>query len=182
MLKMPFDLPPPEDDRPACEAADYLTHRRWMIRALELAETAGQAGDVPVGAVVVGPDQTVLAEAANRRERDCDPTAHAEVLALRQAGQRLGNWHLNHCTLYVTLEPCPMCAGALINARLGLLVYGLGDYKSGAVRSVLNLPDGEASNHRLEVISGILDAACKQQLQGWFQRRRAEHRRLANRA
>ncbi|MEL7504963.1 MAG: tRNA adenosine(34) deaminase TadA [Cyanobacteria bacterium J06554_6] len=173
---MPFDLPPLES-----ETEPYLTHRRWMTRALALAETAGEAGDVPVGAVVVGPDQTVLAETANRRERDHDPTAHAEILALRQAGQRLGNWHLNECTLYVTLEPCPMCAGAIINARLGLLVYGLGDYKSGAVRSVLNLPDGEASYHRLAVVEGILADSCRQQLQGWFRRRRKENRRMADR-
>ena len=172
---MPFDLPPLE---PVTEPE--LTHHRWMVRALALAETAGEAGDVPVGAVVVGPDQTVLAEAANRRERDQDPTAHAEILALRQAGQQLGNWHLNDCTLYVTLEPCPMCAGAVINARLGLLVYGLGDYKSGAVRSVLNVPDSAASFHRLAVVSGVLEEPCKQQLQGWFRRRRAENRRMAD--
>jgi len=173
---MPFELPPPEFDN-----EPYLTHHHWMSRALALAETAGQAGDVPVGAVIVGPDQTVLAEAANRRERDQDPTAHAEVLALRQAGQRRGNWHLNDCTLYVTLEPCPMCAGAVINSRLGLLVYGLGDYKSGAVRSVLNIPDSAASFHRLSVVSGILEETCKQQLQGWFRQRREENRRMANR-
>ncbi|MEM9486545.1 MAG: nucleoside deaminase, partial [Cyanobacteria bacterium P01_F01_bin.116] len=116
---MPFDLPPPPLDNPI-----YLNHRRWMLRALELAELAGDVGEVPVGAVIVGPDDEVVAEAANRRERDHDPTAHAEILALRQAGQRLQNWHLNDCRLYVTLEPCPMCAGAIVHSRLGLLVYG----------------------------------------------------------
>ena len=178
---MPFELPSDLHPPNKLDIEPGRTHRRWMGRALELAETAGAAGDVPVGAVVIGPDQTVLAEAANRRERDRDPTAHAEILALRQAGQRLGNWHLNDCTLYVTLEPCPMCAGAVINARLGLLVYGLGDYKSGAGRSVLNIPDGAASFHRLTVVSGILEDACKQQLQGWFRQRRAENRRIADR-
>lgn len=147
-------------------------HRRWMLRAVELAEAAGKAGDVPVGAVVVGPDNQVLAEATNRREQDSDPTAHAEILALRQAGQRLKNWHLNECTLYVTLEPCPMCAGALGLARLGLLVYGASDPKTGAVRSVINLPDSACSYHRLAVIEGILADTCREQLQAWFAQRR----------
>lgn len=143
-----------------------------MIRALELAEAAGEAGDVPVGAVIVGANGQVLAEAENRRERDHDPTAHAEVLALRAAGQTLQNWHLNDCTLYVTLEPCPMCAGALVLARLGLLVYGADDLKAGAIRSVLNVPDSAASNHPLPVLGGILESVCRQQLQDWFRDRR----------
>lgn len=151
----------------------YRQHVYWMQRAIELAEKAGIAGDVPVGAVVVGPDGEAIAEAENRRERDHDPTAHAEILALRLAGHRLQCWHLNGCTLYVTLEPCLMCAGALILARLGCLVYGADDPKAGAVRTVMNIPDSACSNHRLPVIGGILEAACRQQLQGWF----AQHRR-----
>lgn len=147
-----------------------------MGRALELAEAAGEAGDVPVGAVIVGPDDRLLAEAENRRERDNDPTAHAEVLALRQAGRILQNWHLNQCTLYVTLEPCPMCAGAIVLARLGLLVYGADDPKAGAIRTILNLPDSPASNHRLEVLGGILESSCRQQLQMWFADRRSPSR------
>ena len=143
-----------------------------MIRALELAEVAGKAGDVPVGAVILGADGQVLAEAENRRERDHDPTAHAEVLALSAAGKVLQNWHLNDCTLYVTLEPCPMCAGALVLARLGLLVYGADDLKAGGIRSVLNVPDSAASNHSLPVLGGILESACRQQLQDWFRDRR----------
>ncbi|MFQ4139384.1 tRNA adenosine(34) deaminase TadA [Nodosilinea sp. PGN35] len=168
---MSYDLPA----APADETA--LRHHRWMLRALELAEAAGAAGDVPVGAVVVGPGDRVLAEVGNRREQDQDPTAHAEVLALREAARRLGNWHLNDCTLYVTLEPCPMCAGAIVLSRLGLLVYGTPDPKSGAVRSVLNLPDSPASNHRLTVVTGVLAEPCRQQLQRWFQQRRRENRR-----
>ncbi len=164
---MPYDITPPPLDNPI-----YLNHRRWMLRALELAEAAGDAGEVPVGAVIVGPGDEMLAEAANRRERDHDPTAHAEILALRHAGQRLQNWHLNDCRLYVTLEPCPMCAGAIVNARLDLLVYGADDPKTGAVRSVLNVPDGPASNHRLAVQGGILASSCQQQLQNWFRQRR----------
>jgi tRNA(adenine34) deaminase len=152
----------------------YQTHRYWMQRALQLAEAAGMAGDVPVGAVIVGANGEAIAEAENRRERDHDPTAHAEVLALRSAGRILQNWHLNQCTLYVTLEPCPMCAGALILARLGCLVYGADDPKAGAVRTVLNLPDSPASNHRLSVLGGILETECRQQLQTWFTQRRQE--------
>jgi tRNA(adenine34) deaminase len=166
-LPMPYTLPPP-----ALANETYLRHRRWMIRALELAEAAGDAGDVPVGAVVIGPGDQVLAEAANRREKDQDPTAHAEVLALRQAARRLGNWHLNDCALYVTLEPCPMCAGAIVLSRLGLLVYGADDPKAGAVRTVMNVPGGPCSNHKLPVLAGILGEVCQQQLQLWFQQRR----------
>ncbi|MEL6815426.1 MAG: tRNA adenosine(34) deaminase TadA [Cyanobacteria bacterium J06598_3] len=143
-----------------------------MSHALTLAEAAGQAGEVPVAAVVVGPDNQMIAEATNRKERDCDPTAHAEVLALRAAGKQRGNWHLNDCTLYVTLEPCVMCAGAIIQSRLGLLVYGADDPKAGAVRSVLNIPDGPCSNHRLTVLGGLLASPCRDQLQRWFQQRR----------
>lgn len=169
---MPYDIPPVDPENEL-----ELSHRRWMLRALELAELAGAAGDVPVGAVVVGPGPVVLAEAGNRREQDQDPTAHAEVLALRAAARQLGNWHLNDCTLYVTLEPCPMCAGAIILSRLGLLVYGTADPKTGAVRSVLNLPDSACSYHRLTVVDGILATPCRQQLQQWFQqRRKANHR------
>lgn len=169
---MPYDLTSPD-----LEDETALRHHHWMRRALELAEAAGEAGDVPVGAVVVGPGEVVLAETGNRREQDQDPTAHAEVLALRQAARQLGNWHLNECILYVTLEPCPMCAGAIVLSRLGLLVYGTHDPKSGAVRSVLNLPDGPCSNHRLRVVTGILADPCRQQLQQWFRQRRREQRR-----
>jgi tRNA(adenine34) deaminase len=151
---------------------EYLKHRGWMERAIALATAAGEAGEVPVGAVVVDGENNLIAEGENRRQRDHDPTAHAEVLALRSAGKALRTWHLEQCTLYVTLEPCPMCAGALINARLGLLVYGADDPKTGAVRSVVNLPDSACSNHRLTVLGGILEGACRQQLQDWFRQRR----------
>ncbi len=161
---------------PLLDNPTYLAHCRWMERAIALAQAAGEAGEVPVGAVVVR-DGVAIAEAENRRERDRDPTAHAEVLALRAAGQTLNNWHLNTCTLYVTLEPCPMCAGALILARLGLLVYGADDLKAGAVRSVINVPDGPCSNHHVPVIGGILETKCQQQLQSWFAERRSQKRK-----
>jgi tRNA(adenine34) deaminase len=164
---VPYNIPDPALDHP-----EYLRHRHWMLHALQLAEAAGEAGDVPVGAVIVDANNQPIATAANRREQDQDPTAHAEILALRLAGIHRRNWHLNDCTLYVTLEPCPMCSGALILARLGTLVYGADDRKAGAVRSVLNLPDGPASNHKLTVYGGILAAPCREQLQNWFADRR----------
>ena len=143
-----------------------------MEQAIALAAAAGTAAEVPVGAVIVGPDNQLIATGENRRERDRDPTAHAEILALRAAGQTLQNWHLNQCTLYVTLEPCPMCAGAIVQARLGLLVYGADDPKTGAIRTVANIPDSACSNHRLAVLGGILESGCRHQLRTWF----AQHR------
>ena len=152
--------------------AAYLTHKRWMFEAWKLAQEAGENGDVPVGAIIVDGDGNCIAQASNRKERDQDPTAHAEILALRLGSQKLKTWHLNHCTLYVTLEPCPMCAGAIIQARIGLLVYGADDPKTGSIRTVANLPDGAVSNHRLLVLAGIRESACREQLQAWFAQRR----------
>lgn len=168
---MSVEISPPIIDDPA----DPI-HQQWMSRAIALAESAGIAGEVPVAAVIVDTNGNLIAEAENRRERDKDPTAHAEILALRAAGLALQNWHLNQCTLYVTLEPCPMCAGAIVQARLGLLVYGADDPKTGAIRTVANIPDSACSYHRLSVRSGILKSACRQQLQAWFAARRQQHR------
>jgi tRNA(adenine34) deaminase len=151
---------------------DFPQHQYWMQRSIELATQAGAAGEVPVGAIIVNPVGEMIAEGENRRERDRDPTAHAEIVAIRAAGAVLNNWHLDRCTLYVTLEPCPMCAGAIVAARLGLLVYGADDAKTGSVRTVLNIPDSAASNHKLTVIGGILEADCRQQLQDWFRQKR----------
>ncbi len=145
-----------------------------MDRAIELAANAGNAGEVPVGAIIIDADGAIVAEGENRRERDRDPTAHAEIVAIRAAGAQLNNWHLDRCTLYVTLEPCPMCAGAIVAARLGLLVYGADDAKTGSIRTVLNIPDSAASNHKLTVIGGILEATCRQQLRDWFQHKRSK--------
>jgi tRNA(adenine34) deaminase len=140
---------------------DFQLHQRWMARSIELAASAGNAGD-----------GEIIGQGENRRERDRDPTAHAEIVAIRAAGAYLDNWHLDRCTLYVTLEPCPMCAGAIVAARLGLLVYGADDAKTGSVRTVLNIPDSAASNHKLTVIGGILESTCRQQLQDWFSQKR----------
>lgn len=146
----------------------YLTHCRWMERVIQLAEIAGKAGDVPVAAVIVDEKGNLIAEASNRKERDRDPTAHAEILAIRAACQTQQSCYLNQCTLYVTLEPCPMCAGAIIHARLNLLVYGIDDPKTGAIRTTTNLPDSASSNHKLAVLAGIKESECRQQLQNWF--------------
>jgi tRNA(adenine34) deaminase len=154
------------------EYSDYLIHRQWMCHALQLAKLAGEAGDIPVGAVIVDSNGNLIAEGENRKERDHDPTAHAEIIALRKAAQKLQTWRLHGCSLYVTLEPCPMCAGAIIQARLASVVYGLDDAKTGAVRTVLNIPDSPVSNHRLRVIGGILESSCREQLQSWFLHRR----------
>jgi tRNA(adenine34) deaminase len=151
---------------------NFQLHQRWMARSIELATQAGSAGEVPVGAIIVSPEGKIISEGENRRERDRDPTAHAEIVAIRAAGSDLNTWHLDRCTLYVTLEPCPMCAGAIVAARLGLLVYGADDAKTGSVRTVLNIPDSAASNHKLTVIGGILEATCRQQLQEWFKHKR----------
>lgn len=150
----------------------YDTHCYWMQYALTLAAAAGEAGEIPVGAVLVDAGGAMIAEGNNRKERDRDPTAHAEMIAIGTAAKKLSNRHLHHLTLYVTLEPCPMCSGAMIQGRVGTLVYGADDPKTGAVRSVLNLPDSPASNHHLTVIGGILSRECRQQLQTWFQQKR----------
>ncbi|MBR8831850.1 MAG: nucleoside deaminase [Chlorogloea purpurea SAG 13.99] len=143
-----------------------------MGEALELAREAGRGGDIPVGAIVTDKKGNFLAGGENRKQRDQDPTAHAEIIAIRAASQKLNNWHLNDCTLYVTLEPCPMCAGAIIAARLGLLIYGADDPKTGVIRTVANFPDSLFSNHHLNVIEGILESQCREMLQHWFRERR----------
>jgi len=148
-----------------------------MEQALALAARAGAEGEVPVGAVIIDAEGNLVAIGENRRERDSDPTAHAEIVALRAVGHAAQNWYLNTHTLYVTLEPCPMCAGAIVLARLGLLVYGASDPKTGAIRTVLNLPDSAVSFHRLPVLRGVLEPACREQLQTWFAQKRQEKRR-----
>ncbi len=144
--------------------------REWMRRALSLAEQAAKHGDVPVGAVVVRNGE-VIAQAGNRREADGMATAHAELLCVEQACRELGRWRLSDCTLYVTLEPCPMCAGALINARIGRVVFGAKDAKAGACGSLLNM-DAYPLNHRLRAEGGVLERECAEVLSAFFERKR----------
>jgi tRNA(adenine34) deaminase len=146
---------------------------RHMRVAIEAAKIAQDNGDVPIGAVIVHED-LVVAKAYNQREQLQDPTAHAEIIALTQAAAALGSWRLHGCTVYVTLEPCPMCAGALVLARVDRLVYGCEDPKTGACKSLYNIVQDERLNHRIEVTSGVLAEQCRQQLQGFFAKRRTE--------
>ena len=142
-----------------------------MRRAIEQAALAATMGEVPVGAVVYRGDE-VLALAHNRRETDADPTAHAEVLALREAARRVGVWRLDGCSLAVTLEPCPMCAGALINSRIDRLVYGAADPKMGCVDTLYELCTDTRFNHRLAVEGGVLADECAALLRDFFAARR----------
>ena len=143
-----------------------------MREALELARRAGASGDVPVGALVMGADGEILGRAGNRREADQDATAHAEVLALREACERLGSWHLDRATLVVTLEPCTMCAGALVNARIGRLVFGAYDPKADAVASLWDVVRDSRLNHRPTVMGGVMAAESEQLLSEFFAARR----------
>lgn len=140
----------------------------WMREALAEAEAAAGAGDVPVGALIVDAAGTVLARGRNRREVDQDPTGHAEVDALRAAARRLGHWRLEGATVYATLEPCPMCAGALVNARVARLVYGCPDPKAGAVDTLFAIGRDNRLNHRFAVTSGVLADECAGVLRAFF--------------
>lgn len=143
-----------------------------MRRAIALADQAALQGEVPVGAVVYRGEE-IVAEAFNLREIDRDPTAHAELLAMRKAGEMLGEWRLTDCSLAVTLEPCPMCAGALVNARMRKVIYGCTDPKAGACHTLFRIPSDARLNHRVEIIGGVLASECKRQLQAFFRERRA---------
>lgn len=143
----------------------------FMHIALKEAEKAFNENEVPVGAVLVI-NSEIIARAHNKRESAFDPTAHAEVIVLREAAQKIKNWRLTGATLYVTKEPCIMCAGAMVNARLERLVYGCGDTKAGAVQSLYQLLSDKRLNHQVEVVSGILEDECAELLKRFFQERR----------
>ncbi len=144
-----------------------------MRRAIELADAAACAGETPVGALVVWGGE-VLGEGGNQPVAAHDPTAHAEIVALRAAASRAGNWRLDGCTLYVTMEPCAMCAGAIVNARIAKLVFGTRDLRFGAVRSKFRLADSDLLHHRVEVVEGVLAAECVERLQQFFERLRGK--------
>ena len=144
-----------------------------MREALREAQIAFDEDEVPIGAVVVF-DGRVIGSAHNQREQLRDPTAHAEMIAITQAAEALGTWRLEHCTLYVTLEPCPMCAGAVVLARMPRLVYGAADPKAGAVTTLYRLLDDPRLNHRAEVIAGVLEQPCGEILSRFFQRMRGK--------
>jgi tRNA(adenine34) deaminase len=152
---------------PGCRGNEEADHTMMRL-ALEQAALAAQAGDVPVGAVLVDGSGNVLGLGGNRREQDCDPTAHAEMVVLRSAARSLGTWHLGQTTLYVTLEPCAMCAGAMVAARVARLVYGAPDRKAGAVDSLFGIGRDPRLNHRFTVTAGVLEHECADQLARFF--------------
>ncbi|NLJ79787.1 MAG: tRNA adenosine(34) deaminase TadA [Firmicutes bacterium] len=146
-------------------------HEKYMQEAIQEAKRALAEGEVPIGAVVVL-DGEILGRGHNRREGEKDPTAHAEMIAIRRASRRLGDWRLTNADLYVTLEPCPMCAGAIVNARLKTLVYGADDPKAGAVFSLMNLVQDQRLNHSVEVIRGVCREECARLLREFFKQLR----------
>lgn len=146
-----------------------------MERSIALGEQAAQVGEVPIGAVIYRESQ-VIAEAFNFREAGNDPTGHAELIAIREAARKLETWRLNGCSLAVTLEPCPMCAGAMVNARLGRLIYGCSDPKAGACETLYTITTDPRLNHRVEVIGGVLADRCARLLSEFFKQRRTGSR------
>jgi tRNA(adenine34) deaminase len=143
--------------------------RDMMSRAIELAEQSATLGEVPVGAIVYDTQSgEILAQAHNTREMHADPAGHAEFSAITKACKAIGDWRLNHCTLVVTLEPCPMCAGLIVNARVGRVVFGATDPKAGAVRTLYELCDDPRLNHRCQIIAGIENERCSHQLSAFF--------------
>ena len=140
---------------------EIFPHEHFMSRAYEQAQAAREIDEVPVGAIIERGGR-IIGAAHNLTRQLKDPTAHAEMLAITQAAEAVGDWRLNDCTIYVTLEPCPMCAGALVNSRMGTVVYGATDPKAGAVESLFQLLQDERLNHRSEVVSGIMNQKCGQ--------------------
>ncbi|HMG76803.1 MAG TPA: tRNA adenosine(34) deaminase TadA [Pyrinomonadaceae bacterium] len=153
------------------QSARAEDHERWMRESLRAAREAQNRDEVPIGTcVVVG--ERLLAVAGNRTRTDCDPTAHAEIVALREAARKSGNYRLPEAVVYSTIEPCAMCAGALIQARVKLLIYGATDEKAGAVESHFHICDANHLNHRVEVIKGVLASECRELMQEFFKARR----------
>lgn len=159
-----------EPSAAACSERDAY----FMRFALLEAEQAAAHGDVPIGAIVLSEDGRILARGRNRREQDADPTAHAEIVALRAATAGRGHWRLDDCTLFVTLEPCAMCAGALVNSRIRRVVYGAKDPKGGALDSLFEIGRDGRLNHRFSSTSGVGEAEARTQLQGFFRRLRSQ--------
>lgn len=151
---------------------DLETDEEWMYRAIHVAREAEKLGEVPVGAVLVDVDGKILAATSNRTIKNLDPTAHAEILALRTAAIRIGNYRLPGTTMYTTIEPCAMCAGALVNARVKRLVFGAHDERFGAAETHFNVCDSPKLNHRMEITSGVLADKCRALLQEFFTARR----------
>lgn len=159
------------NDRVATKNEQDAVDESFMHEALSEAKLAFQKGEVPIGAVIIK-DGVIIARGHNLRETQLDPTAHAEVVAIRKAASALGSWRLTGCTLYATIEPCPMCAGALLMARVDRVVYGAADMKAGAVDSLYDLLRDERLNHRCQVRAGVLQHQCAEIMQSFFRRLR----------
>jgi tRNA(adenine34) deaminase len=151
-------------------------HDRWMLMAIDQAREAAAEDEVPVGAIIVAAGR-IVATAHNQREQLSDPTAHAEMIAITQAAAALGSWRLEGCTLYVTLEPCPMCAGAILQARVPVVVWGAADPKAGAVETLYRLFDDPRLNHRVEHTGHVMADACGRMLSEFFEKKRNENRK-----
>ncbi|MBC8952506.1 tRNA adenosine(34) deaminase TadA [Xenorhabdus sp. PB62.4] len=149
----------------------------WMRRAIELAMQAQEKGEIPVGAILVA-DNEIIAEGFNHPITDHDPTAHAEIIALRRGGMQLQNYRLLNTTLYVTLEPCVMCAGAMVHSRIQRLVYGASDMKTGAVGSLIDILRHPGMNHQIDITGGVLAQECSTMLSAFFKQRREQHKAL----
>lgn len=147
------------------------TDEYWMSLAIEEAQKAAELGEVPIGAIIVHDDE-IVGSGFNRREIDRDPTAHAELLAIREASNTLGGWRILRSTLYVTLEPCPMCAGAIVQARIDRVVYGARDPKAGCAGTLMNLLQEDRFNHQVEVAPGVLEEECSKLLKDFFRQLR----------
>jgi tRNA(adenine34) deaminase len=152
--------------------AQTFDHETFMTLALDEAKKAGQIGEVPIGAVLVAANEEIISAACNRTIELADPTAHAEILALRQASAEIGNYRLLNTTLYVTVEPCIMCMGAIVHARVARLVFGAPDPKWGAAGSLYDISRDERLNHRVEVLKGVLGADCRSLMQNFFRAKR----------
>ena len=159
-------------------AEERESDARWMRQAVAAAHEARTRGEVPVGTCIVA-DETILAVAGNRTRTDNDPTGHAEIVALREAAGKLDNYRLTGAAVYSTIEPCAMCAGALIQARVKRLVYGARDERAGAVESRFRICDTEFLNHRIDITTGVLEEECRELMQDFFRTRRADQRMKA---
>jgi len=159
----------------AVQSAPIEEHERWMREALRAAREAQTRDEVPIGCCVVAGGE-MIAQSGNRTRTDCDPTAHAEIIALREAAVKIGNYRLADAIVYSTIEPCAMCAGALIQGRVRVLVYGATDEKGGAVESHFQICSSERLNHRVEIIKGVLEPECRELMQEFFKNRRLEIR------
>lgn len=155
------------------DVANTGLDEHWMRQALDAARDAQTRGEVPIGTCVVR-DGKLLSVSGNRTRTDCDPTAHAEIVALRDASRIVGNYRLTGADVYSTIEPCTMCAGALIQARVGRLIYGADDERAGAVRSRFQICDTDFLNHRIEIVSGVLEKECRELMQEFFKNKRVQ--------